>query len=116
MSSSNKKEEILGLVDVLDRSVAEMMPTTASSAPPGSASEAVKAFASAAGQLEAFLQQLQTVQAPQPDPELASMEAEVQEKERLIALSRAKLQHWQALLSKQEALQDNTLFAGIGGS
>lgn len=36
--------------------------------------------------------------------------------ERLIALSRAKLQHWQALLSKQEALQDNTLFAGIGGS
>lgn len=30
--------------------------------------EAVKAFASAAGQLEAFLQQLQTVQAPQPDP------------------------------------------------
>ncbi len=30
--------------------------------------EAVKAFASAAGQLEAFLQQLQTVQAPQPEP------------------------------------------------
>ncbi|KAG2486925.1 hypothetical protein HYH03_014424 [Edaphochlamys debaryana] len=115
-----RQEDVLGLLDTIDQSVANMLPQPNETSAEGRVQDASRSFAGAVKQLESFLLQLQQVR-PAPhgplaaqEQEVADLQSELEEKERLIAHARAQISHWQDTIGQQEQLQENTLFAGLG--
>ncbi|KXZ56242.1 hypothetical protein GPECTOR_1g210 [Gonium pectorale] len=114
----------------MDRAVADMLPCPNDPAPGARAGEAVRAFASAVGQLEKYLLQLQDLkpttrgmadaQAGRErlgvcfERDIAELTAELHDKDQLISRAREQIARWQEVISQQEQLQESTMFAGLG--
>ncbi|GLC33185.1 hypothetical protein PLESTB_000361600 [Pleodorina starrii] len=120
MANPVPQRDVMGLLDTLDQSVADMLPRPNDPSASARAADAVQRFAGAVGQLEAFFRHLQTLKPVAAGPaaaqaqELEDLQSELQEKDRLIAHAQSQLSRWQEILQQQEQLQENTLFAGIG--
>ncbi|GIL75984.1 hypothetical protein Vretimale_5649 [Volvox reticuliferus] len=115
-----QQRDVMGLIDKLDQAVAEMLPRPNDPVSGTRATDAVRRFAGAVGELEGFFRQLQELK-PVPSghtagqaQELEDLQSEIQEKDRLIAHAHAQVIRWQDILQQQEQLQESTLFAGIG--
>ncbi|EFJ47491.1 hypothetical protein VOLCADRAFT_120963 [Volvox carteri f. nagariensis] len=121
MANPLPQRDVLGLLDKMEQAVADMLPRPNDPAGSARASEAVRNFAGAVGELEKFFRQLQELKVIPQGPaaaqalEVEELQAEIEEKDRLIAHARAQVARWQDILQQQEQLQENTLFAGMGG-
>ncbi|GFR47093.1 hypothetical protein Agub_g8663 [Astrephomene gubernaculifera] len=120
MSTQAQPQEVMEMLNTLDECVAEMLPRPNDPSSGERAADAVRTFAGAVGKIETFLKQLQQLTPPPQGPlaaqeqELANLQAELEEKDRLIAHARSQIARWQDVIQQQEQLQENTLFAGLG--